>query len=542
MNEIDDIIRLHKENCVIIHDFICGNGGKYCLLKISSEILNQEDCNNRKLVSFLQLLSKLLKHNRSASHPEREIGKSRSKSSHHNIDVREIINIGVVNMHLYLHKIEMISINYQNTAIVLSQNDIFFIYSFVLDILKVCKVPKKKHSLHESYDDHMVKVVNTIVEHFEKVNIGYVLNYSPIRHKLCDIIKVLLQMPVFERNDTISFYKRLSAFIIKICGESDDTLAALVNNDHFNYFHCSFIENDNYTFTAHGAHLLTQIINSTLIYVSTSDINPLSMTSINRFLEEITTEYLKIIQARGIYEILKQLSEDDKEIISFLVDIIENILRFEYLLGDSNHLEIQLDMRLLNSIYDNLQECGSNVLVLFLYFITDIICYDSTVLLDLLISNETLALKYLLRVTSYLESMINNISNVPENVDLYDLFYKSLKKLNSFATSKKLCLNDANISTDSCQPTVIVHEQLGTDGRLVLDAQNWITVTPSTIMADHNDSCKVSELLDNVIKCLEEIVEKLQRFEQIPFQPKKLCTRLVAIDKELIRGRNKVCK
>lgn len=541
-NEIDDILQLHKENCVILNDFICGNGGKYCLLKMASEILNQEFCNNRKLVSFLQLLSKLLKHNRSASHPEREIGKSHGKTSHHNINVREITNIGVVNMHLYLCKIEMSSICDQNTAMILSQNDTFFIYSFVLDVLKECKLPQKKHSLCESRDDHIFKVVNTIVEHFEKVNIGYVLNYSPTRHKLNDIVNVLLQLPVFERNDTINFYQRLSAFIVKICCESDDTSAASANNSHSSYFHCSFIENNSNTFTVHGVHLLTHIINNTLIYVSTSDGNQLSTTSINSFLEKITTEYVNIVRARGMYEILKLLSEDDKEVISFLINVIENILRFEYFLGVSKDSVIQLDMQLLKSIYNKLQDCGNDVVVLFLYFITDIICYDSTVLLDLLISNETLALKYLLRVTSYLESMINNISNAEENVDFYDVFYKSFKKLNSIAASKKVYLNDTKFPADSCQTTVIVHEQLETCDRIVLDAQNWVSFTWSSMVVDQHDGYQVSQLLDNVIKCLEEIVEKLQRFEQLPFQPKKLCMRLVAIGKELTRGRNKFCK
>lgn len=545
--DIDEILNQYGENCRILHDILSGKGAKYSLTAMANEILSQEKCiNNGKLVGYLQLLSKLLKHNRSASHPERDIGKSRRDVNNSMIDLKEIINIGVINMQKLLYIIETVANDCREqcmteykvpaedqtkSSILLSR--IFFIYSFVLDVLKECNLPQKKHLLCESQDDTNIVLVNVIVEHFAKLNIEYVVNYSPICHKLNDIVKVLLQLPLFGPIDTTNLHQKLSIFIIKLCCRQYETSTSVKNN-HFNYLNCSFIESSSHV--AHGMHLLMQILNYTLVHVTTNDINQLSMTSINRLVEKITTEYLSIVRDRGINEILLQLAESDKEIVSFLLNMIEIVLRLEYLLGNTNNSALQLDPNLLQSTYSTLQDCGCDVISLFTYFIADVICYDSSVLLDLLISNETLALKYLLRATAYLENRIKNSSDLAGNCELYKEFHDSLGKMN-IVSSRQQTSRDGDILTDSSKSTVVVYEHHEVGGKVLLDARDWIPRTWSSEVVDLKEKIAAPASLDNVINCLEEIAEKLLRFDQVPFQPGKLCARLATISAALSRGK-----
>jgi hypothetical protein len=158
------------------------------------------------------------------------------------------------------------------------------------------------------------------------------------------------------------------------------------------------------------------------------------------------------------------------------------------------------------------------------------------VLLDLLISNETLALKYLLRATAYLENRIKNSSDLAGNCELYKEFHDSLGKMN-IVSSRQQTSRDGDILTDSSKSTVVVYEHHEVGGKVLLDARDWIPRTWSSEVVDLKEKIAAPASLDNVINCLEEIAEKLLRFDQVPFQPGKLCARLATISAALSRGK-----
>lgn len=404
---------------------------------IKTTLINSNDIN--ALTSIMQLISKSFKLNRSSSHPERLIGLSLSSQIVTNNDIlirdKLILMINDAISILYLNSFEKNFYKNNFTYELKYKSNYsyyFFLFSLTLDLLKEFKLNnnennnKRKWSLtteNNINQDNNINVLYNILDLFHSIfqndsNCCFnLLYYSPCCCKILDILKYSIHGNIIgniDNNDIEFIFSKTSniliIIIIKLKQERNDT----------NIYKCSFIDSYNNNHFYSSISILIEVFNKLLV------INPPDYPKQSDTIVVVANKLIDIFKNNmNIILILKKLSEDDKVVITCLLNLTEIQLRLENIKSNDiyNNNEISTKLLFYNDIYREFQSLSCDISSLFIVFISEIINFDTTILIDLLSSPETPALRYILRVSKFLHVYYSKRKNLLiENSELVDLF------------------------------------------------------------------------------------------------------------------------
>ena len=402
-----------------------------------------ESCN--ATCSVMQLLSRCLKDDRCVSHPERQIGKKINKDD---------LNINNKSNHKYLIQV---------------------IWSKILEIYRVCANTGECHLYYFllclmldtiKTEKNISYVMNSTIIELETISITIdviklcypKLTYIPACLKAFSILSHVLKICEPNNNFTALNTNLNTPIYISVCTISKDlfemfqlninNILQSYNNNHINISsHCNFIDSQcQVSFFPSSLVYLSHLLNATVLYICTLISNEDHTIIISKestihlllsYIADFSDLFIHFITISNPKTILKLLSENDEDLITFLTHFIEIEIRIDHLYKHTIHfVTTNNDMTLITKSDDhnlsntfhgnkNIEISNDstshynhrishfyhytsdynnklNSLLFFVIFLLDCICSDVVVLSDLIFSPETFALKYILRITKLL--------------------------------------------------------------------------------------------------------------------------------------------
>ena len=352
-------------------------------------------------INDLQRYSKSLKRSRIDQHPERLLGLESSPENQNN----SFTNISF----------QSILLKYDAHKTPWQQ---YFYISTLCDVMK-------SFSLNE-YDEASDQLI-TLLKNLCKQQFDATLStlYYPNIEKLLVIIKVIYGF--IKVDDGSVLFNQLCDILLHYYSDKLMFSSAYfdwINRNMHAKSGCSLIANEP------SMHLYISLfsviiasLNAALRYLSaTTQSAPLDTTLQHAFtsLYNFINTYLYPLFTYQLF--LHHMSEDDKTLFECLNSLIESQLRAESLLGrpvdDKNQpSDTQLSINghcdsssvAVRQYYESLYSHNYDCISMFISLIRCVFYDDVTVLLDLICSKETCALQYLLRISKYLSSNIEEL-------------------------------------------------------------------------------------------------------------------------------------
>jgi hypothetical protein len=162
-----------------------------------------------------------------------------------------------------------------------------------------------------------------------------------------------------------------------------------------------------------------------------------------------------IFSVRPVPALLAALSESDPSLVLTMLLTIEVHLRLDIIINQAGVDPLTRESRIYSSLLQTITDNKLEPIQMFMWLIKDALCYDASVLIDLLCGSETVALKYILRVVKYMKTNPTRLTKIAHGVAAEPLtaFLKalvdSLLKLNRRQmlpfNAKPLCDSIGNI-------------------------------------------------------------------------------------------------
>lgn len=481
-----------------------------------------------------QQVSKYLKKNRHSSHPERELGLG-STSSQTSSDSSE--------------DFEPIIVYVQNTISIFrldrfkSDAAKYFFVCLLIDVLKSrvgisdCTFIPFCHSLTNIILTYMQALIDNSI-YFPlvlkvllalRVIVGRVgeISWSEwkgnepsvVLHKWCQICSLLYISLSSQRPTSV---------------KRDDNAALFISNEGHSYLFSSLCSSI--------IHLGNILIKLTL--------EPSSAQRINFEVITFCLEFIRNNIFNSVPELqflTSDLCSDDKQAFDFLLFATEFQLRLRLTVLQTNSSMNEDLTRTYRILEETIERQGIDIGTLFLLMVTHLVCWDVSVLIDFLCSNETSALKFVLRTTKYLASRPDSFHRA-----LYHYVEPNYDQLGS-GDEVRLFLNQRNASTP-CINRNSITAVTWTESTTASGVMMGWTVSPSEW---HHNACpmyvssssnqlsetyseishetkhpnnnvlretriKLSQFMTETIKSLESKHNK----SLLPFNPQIICERL----------------
>jgi hypothetical protein len=358
--------------------------------------------------SVFQLVSSLLKLSRSQSHPERSLGTKRKPSCDDGVGIHKQIVDMVLEHHCF-----------QWELLCCCSDDRYVFYFYLClcgDILKrVFKHEDEKTPMEFSFKLALAKQLIQHAEHCVETDV----NCSSVpEHKASPVYwpefsKCFQVIQQFVEGD-VEFRPNLLCSLCSLSVTASPVLHRFLSSEALQTAPgCSLISRSSHagTFIQLFSFQVTVLnlvlkIESTSLSIGSCCSEPSISPPVSESLRSIT----KTVELHGIGRVINLLAHDDKNMIHCLLQLAEVQLRLEHIVvGSATSSDV------INKELSALKTVCSIERV-FTEFVHSAISYDVNVMLDLLCSNETQSLQYLLRV---LKKVANNVGTLRDTLTAY---------------------------------------------------------------------------------------------------------------------------
>lgn len=345
--------------------------------------------------SLVQFLSRCLKLGRAHSHPERNIGRAAAVHTRQDSGNRQdgiIIECALALLPNALLRMENAPGHYA-----------YFVLILLKDILKG-HTPERA-SFSALYIAQSLHVFS-----------GHV-SYGPALAKLMELCMALIDEKCLE---AYSIHESLDVFTAVLA-----TFAAIAENTDFrspeSHEKCKFIEKEAFGGCFAAAYLFSSVLrllNRTLAIRLYPDLDmEKDVYLVESLCNQVDVMLRSIIGTCGAGDILAILSEDDPSLMLVLLGMLEIQLRLS-VVSEHDHVTKNSYSSLLQLFREN----GFDPTTTFLWFINDGLCMDTSVLVDLVSSSETVALKYVLRIVKYVKLNFVELQQTEGGAETVELF------------------------------------------------------------------------------------------------------------------------
>lgn len=394
--------------------------GAYQALACSSDYNSFENCYGERIVaacaddfpscSFIQFLSKCLKSGRSSSHPERDIG----RAAHPKVQVdrgqcaRRAADFVASSAGPLLLRL-------MQRAASVPGYYAYFILILLKDVLKEIRSKSSDFPLVGA----AAASLNLFAAHY---------SYSPVAVKLMDVSRILI-----EESTLLHCSQSESVLILASVIQSYALIFSAVRlrtTDEV-ICDCRLLSREGPSARKAAAELSMAamgLLSRAAAIALYPDVEIEQKEGILQILIAADKLLCDIYSDHNLWDVLTELSDDDSALLLFLLDTLEVLLRLNFIITAHDSVSPY------KSLLENFRRHELDPVLMFEWLITVALCLDMSVLVDLISGSETVALKYTLRIVSYLKShclkgLYANESQLQRSLqELSALLYKLNKK------------------------------------------------------------------------------------------------------------------